>query len=121
MKLIFCLRRNPRLTADEFQEYWLRHHAELMTSSRQAIPSMTKYVQSHTVYGPLTDAVQASRGTREPYDGVAEVWLDTDSDDPNGDPEAAAAAMQRLLADEMTFIDMAHSSIFLTEERTIFE
>ena len=120
MKLIFCLRRNPELSVDEFQLYWLRQHAELLTSLRQAIPSMTKYVQSHTVYGPLTDAGRASRGTGEPYDGVAEVWLDMDADDPNGDT-AAAAAMRRLINDEKTFIDMAHSSIFFTEEHTIFE
>jgi hypothetical protein len=117
MKLVFCCRRSPELTVEQFQEYWLQQHAGLVNSLRHAIPSMTRYVQSHTVYGPITDAVRSSRGTAEPYDGITEVWVSTDT--AGGDPEAAATAMQRLLEDEMTFVDMARSSVFITEEHVI--
>jgi hypothetical protein len=36
------------------------------------------------------------------------------------DPEAMATAMQRLLDDELTFVDMPRSSVFLAEEHIIF-
>jgi EthD domain len=118
IKLVFCCRRRAELTAEEFQEYWLNSHADLVRSVRAAIPTMTRYVQSHTVFGPLTDGVRDSRGTGEPYDGVAEVWLDFDA--TADDPEAMAAAMQRLLDDELTFVDMPRSSVFIAEEHVIF-
>jgi hypothetical protein len=43
------------------------------------------------------------------------------TDTAGGDPEAAATAMQRLLEDETAFVDMARSSVFITEEHVIFE
>jgi EthD domain len=118
VKLVFCCRRRAELTSEEFQTYWRNSHADLVRSVRAAIPTMTRYVQNHTVFGPLTDGVRNSRGTGEPYDGVAEIWIDFDA--TTEDPEAMAAAMQRLLDDELTFVDMPRSSVFITEERVIF-
>jgi EthD domain len=118
-KLVFCCRRQANLTVEEFQSYWLHNHAALVRSLRKAIPQMTRYVQSHTLYGPATDAVRASRGTDEPYDGVTEVWLDDDAK-----PEATPASIEaglKLLQDELTFLDMARSSVFLTVEHVIFD
>jgi hypothetical protein len=84
---------------------------------------MVHYVQSHTIEGPQTDAVRASRGSGEPYDGITEVWIDASLDgagDSVGDPEASAEAGRRLLEDEAKFIDFANSSVFVTEEHEIF-
>jgi hypothetical protein len=104
IKLVFCCRRRAGLTTEEFQTYWLNSHADLVRSVRAAIPTMTRYVQSHTVFGALTDGGGHSRGAGGPYDGVAEIWIDFDVQP--ADPEAMAAAMQRLLEDELTFVDM---------------
>jgi hypothetical protein len=117
-KLVFCCRRRAELTTEEFQTYWRNSHADLVRSLRAAIPTMTRYVQNHTVFGPLTDGVSDSRGTGEPYDGVAEIWIDFDT--TTEDPEAMATAMQRLLDDELTFVDMPRSSVFIAEEHIIF-
>jgi EthD domain len=118
VKLVFCCRRRAELTTEEFQSYWRNSHADLVRSVRAAIPTMTRYVQNHTVFGPLTDGVRDSRGAGEPYDGVAEIWIDFDA--TADDPEAMATAMQRLLEDELTFVDMARSSVFIAEEHLIF-
>jgi hypothetical protein len=118
VKLVFCCRRCAELTTEEFQAYWRNSHADLVRSVRAAIPTMTRYVQNHTVFGALTDGVRDSRGTGEPYDGVAEIWIDFDA--TAEDPEAMATAMQRLLNDELTFVDMPRSSVFLAEEHLIF-
>jgi hypothetical protein len=117
-KLVFCCRRKSNLTVEEFQRYWLQEHGPLVRSLREAIPQMTRYVQSHTTFGPATDAVQASRGTDEPYDGITEVWLDDDAR-PGATPASIDAGL-KLLQDELTFIDMGRSSVFLTVEHVIF-
>jgi hypothetical protein len=118
VKLVFCCRRRAELTTEEFQAYWRNSHAGLVRSVRAAIPTMTRYVQNHTVFGALTDVVRDSRGTGEPYDGVAEIWIDLDA--TAEDPEAMATAMQQLLDDELTFVDMPRSSVFIAEEHIIF-
>lgn len=117
VKLVFCCRRNPELSRAAFQRYWLEEHGRLVRSLREAIPSMVRYVQSHTLDTPANDAVRASRGTQEPFDGITEVWFEE-----LGGPstEASVAAGRRLLEDEATFIDFAGSSVFYTEEHEIF-
>jgi hypothetical protein len=119
LKLVYCVRRNPSLSREEFLRYWLDEHGPLVRSLREAIRSMARYVQSHTVVGPPTDGVRASRGSGEPYDGITEVWIDP-SRDGGVDPEAVAAAGRRLFEDEAKFIDFANSSVFMTEEHEIF-
>lgn len=117
VKLVFCCRRNPELSRAEFQLYWLEEHARLVRSLREDIPSMVRYVQSHTLDTPANDAVRVSRGTKEPYDGITEVWFE----ELGGvSTEASVEAGRRLLEDESTFIDFAGSSVFYTVEHEIF-
>jgi uncharacterized protein (TIGR02118 family) len=120
IKLVFCCRRNPAMSREEFQRYWLEQHGPLVRSLHAALPQMQRYVQSHTIDGPATDAVRASRGSAEPYDGITEVWFDDVAGMASSGSEAAAEAGRRLLADEQTFLDLAASSIFLTVEHEIF-
>jgi EthD domain len=113
-KLVFCVRRAPDMTLEEFHDRWLNVHGPLVRSLREQVPSMVRYVQSHLVPGEATDQVRASRGTGEPFDGITEVWIDDAA--PAGTQEAAV----RLLRDEMEFIDMERSSVFFTTEHVIF-
>ena len=119
LKLVFCCRRRPELDPEEFRRYWLDRHGALVRSLRGALPMMRRYVQSHTLSGPANDAIRASRGSQEPYDGITEVWFDS-LEAMGGSTEAALAAGQRLLEDERSFIDLPNSSVFLTEEHEIF-
>lgn len=124
IKLVFCCRRKPGMTVEQFQKRWLDVHGPLVRKLRAELPMMKRYVQSHTLAGSVGDAVQAglraSRGTMEPYDGITEVWFDSLESMGGGSGEAARAAGQRLLEDEGEFIDFAHSSVFVTEEKEIF-
>ena len=61
-----------------------------------------RYVQSHTLTSPVNEALRRGRGGPEPYDGVAELWWDSLED----------------LA-ERTFIDLARSPVWLSEEHAI--
>ncbi|MFN8028453.1 MAG: EthD domain-containing protein [Acidimicrobiia bacterium] len=116
-KIVYCVRRNPSLSREEFLRYWLDEHGPLVRSLRESIPSMVRYVQSHTLEG--VDGGGAARGAAEPYDGITEVWIDP-SRNTGVDPAAAAEAGRKLFEDEAKFIDFANSSVFVTEEHEIF-
>jgi hypothetical protein len=122
VKLVYCVRRHPDLTVEQFADYWLHRHGPLVRGffDEGRFPAMLRYVQSHTMAG---DAGRAARGgMAEPYDGITEVWFDTDH--PGGDDAVRAASAEagaRLLQDESTFIDFAHSTAFMTTEHPIFE
>ena len=121
IKLVFCLRRLPQLSREDFQRYWFERHAPLVRSHAAAL-KIRRYVQTHTGEQPLNDALQASRGGPDAYDGVAELWWDS------ADALAAATATPEgqtagaaLLEDERRFIDLARSPLFVAVERPIIE
>jgi uncharacterized protein (TIGR02118 family) len=116
IKLVFCLRRLDTVGFDEFQRYWREEHAPLVRSHAEAL-GIRRYVQTHTRPSPAGDAVRASRGGPEPYDGVAELWFDSEDAlvAAATSPEGMAAGAE-LLEDEKRFIDLADSPLFLSEE-----
>ena len=121
IKLVFCLRRLPRLTREEFQRYWRETHAPLVRR-HAGVLGIRRYVQVHTLDDPLQDALRASRGGPEPYDGVAELWWDGREalEAAMRDPAGQAAARE-LLEDERRFIDLARSPLFIAKELTQIE
>ena len=119
IKLVFCLRRLPALTRDEFQRYWYGTHAPLVRRHAAAL-RIRRYVQVHTLDDPVQDALRASRGGPEAYDGVAELWWDSREDLMGArDDPAWRRAGQILLEDERRFIDLARSPLWIGEEHPI--
>jgi uncharacterized protein (TIGR02118 family) len=121
-KLVFCVRRRADLSVEEFQRYWLERHGPLVRSLWESgrFPGMVRYVQSHTDHA-ASEAVRASRGAKEPYDGVTEVWFDPDRQGGDAATRAASAEAGRiLLEDESRFIDFADSAVFMTTEHVVF-
>ena len=117
VRLVYLLRRLPHLSLGGFQSYWLNCHGPLVAKNQRAL-SVRRYVQSHTIEDPLTQALRDLRpGMEAPYDGVASVWWD------NLDRLMAAAvtpeglaADQELLEDERKFIDLSRSALWLSME-----
>ncbi len=119
IKLVFCLRRRPELTREQFQEYWYNTHAPLVRKNAEVL-RIRRYVQVHTRETPMNKALQDSRKAPPEYDGVAELWFDSLEDmAANRSPDAAAAAGRELLEDERKFIDLEHSPLWFAEERPI--
>lgn len=121
-KIVFCVRKRADLSVDEFRDYWLNRHGPLVRSlwEKGTFPGMSRYVQSHTIYE--ADGGRIARGTKEPYDGITEVWMDSTLGATDAAAlEASATAGKALLDDESTFIDFANSTVFVTVEHTIFE
>ena len=72
IRLTYVLRRNPEMSREEFQKYWIENHGPLVASHAHTL-SMLRYVQGHT----LEDLARQPDGPRgpmeEPYDGVEEL------------------------------------------------
>jgi uncharacterized protein (TIGR02118 family) len=119
VKLVFCLKRLPHLSREEFQRHWRERHAALV---REAAPALAirRYVQVHTLANPLNERFRAGRGGPEEYDGVAELWFDSVDDlvTAGGTPEGRAAS-RRLLEDERRFIDLARSPLWLSQDHEV--
>ena len=121
IKLVFCIRKAKGISDAEFRRYWLEEHGPRVRGHAAALGA-SRYVQSHTIDTDLNAGLQASRGARDPYDGITEVWW---KDEPALQAglatEAGRAAGLDLLEDERRFIDLEASSLFLTEEHEIFD
>lgn len=120
VKVTMCLRRLPTLTPAEFHEYWYEKHAKLALKNAKVL-RIKRYVQTHALDEPdLQKALAGPRGAEPPYDGIAELWLESLEDlaAVGATPEGRAAARE-MLEDERNFIDHAHSPIWVSEEREI--
>jgi uncharacterized protein (TIGR02118 family) len=119
VKPSFCLHRLPQLSRAEFQRYWRETHGPLV-ARHAALLRIRRYVQTHALETPQNDALRASRGTQEPYDGFAELWWDDFEDlaAALATPEGREAS-RALYEDELRFIDLAGSSLVLCEEHPI--
>jgi uncharacterized protein (TIGR02118 family) len=115
IKLTFCLRRLPHLSREEFQRYWREQHAPLV-ARHSGVLGILRYVQCHTGHDALNGAMQASRGGPAAYDGVAELWFESEEAMAANTSEAAAKAGAELLADEKKFIDLANSPLWFGDE-----
>lgn len=121
IKFVYCVRRHPDVSPEEFLDYWLNKHGPLVRECATALKAK-RYVQSHVLDSPLNAIARETRGAKEPYDGLTELWWDSEAD--------LAAAMQtpegqeanrRLAIDEGRFVDLGQSSVFFTREHTIFD
>ena len=116
--LIFCLRRLPHLSREEFQRYWRETHAPLVRAHAAAL-GIRRYVQAHTINPALSQAIGAARGAPDPFDGVAELWFDLDELMARSATPAVIAAGRILLEDERRFIDLPNSPIFFAEDNVV--
>ena len=118
-KLVFCLHRLPRLSREQFQDYWRHKHAPLV---RELAPGLKirRYVQSHCFYDEGLYSASKVRGGAAGYDGVAELYWDNLDDlyATATDPDAIKAG-RKLLEDERKFIDLSCSPLFFTRENIV--
>jgi len=120
LKLTFCLRRLPSLSLAEFQDYWLNKHGPLVRRLQPAL-GMVRYVQVHRLDGDLADGMRRVRDAPEPYDGVAELWWESEEAfrAARKNPQAREAG-RPLLEDEARFIDLPRSPLWLNQEHLVY-
>ena len=122
VKLVYCIRKNPSMTKQEFHKYWREDHEKLVKSFVKAL-NADKYVQSHTMDIPLNEAIMNGRGMLgEPYDGITEIWWESiDKLLETLNMEEFQKASEKFIADEAIFIDLKNSCAFMTEENIAFD
>ena len=116
IKLIMCLHRRSDISREEFQAYWRNNHGPFFMEN-SAIMRTKRYLQSHTLPSQLNEGMRQSRGMVEAFDGVAEVWFESEQDlmEAMGSTEMEELG-PRLVADENNFIDHSRSCAFIVEE-----
>ncbi len=120
IKFVYCVRRHPSLSPQEFREYWLERHAPLVKSCA-AVLGARRYVQSHTLDTELNVIAAPARGRTDIYDGITELWWDKIEDVIAAHSTPAGQEVNRRLAeDEARFCDLSRSCVFFTEEHAIF-
>ena len=120
LKLTFCLRRKPGLSLAEFQDYWLNKHGPLVRRLQPAL-GMARYVQVHRRDDELGLGMAKVRGAPEPYDGVAELWWESEEAfRAAGRTAEGREAGRLLLKDEAKFIDLTNSPLWLNREEVIY-
>jgi hypothetical protein len=117
IRLVFVLRRKQGLTLAEFQDRWRLEHGPIVAANQNAL-GVLRYTQSHRLDDPMNAAIAAARGgMEEPYDGVAELWWESEESlRAAGTTDAGRRAGKALLADEAEFIDLASSPLWLAHE-----
>ena len=116
IKFVMCITRHPDMTREQFRDYWLNQHGPFFVQNAAAMRAK-KYLQSHTLDTPLNEGLRQSRGMLPEYDGIAEVWFESEQElmAAMGSPEFQKLGVA-LLEDEQNFIDHAKSSAFIVEE-----
>ena len=119
IKFVMCITRRPDMSREEFMDYWMNKHGPFFMQNAAAMRAK-KYVQSQTIDTPLNEGLRSSRGMQPEYDGVAEVWFESEEElmagmsSPEGQKLGAA-----LLEDEGNFIDHSKSSAFIVKEHEL--
>jgi uncharacterized protein (TIGR02118 family) len=119
IKFVMCITRHPDMNRKEFLDYWLNNHGPFFMANADAMGAK-KYIQSHTLDTPINEGLRASRGMMPEYDGVAEVWFESEQAlmDGMGSPEGQKLG-EALLKDENNFIDHSKSSAFIVQEHEL--
>lgn len=123
IKLSWLMRRLPHLTREQFQEYWRDQHPNAVPHEGIGVLGIRRYIQVHTLGDDLRDIVVGPRdGLVEPFDGIAELWID-DEEALRRDwtAEAAKPYLAAFIADEANFIDWSRSTILVSREIVMME
>jgi hypothetical protein len=122
IKMIFVLHAPLSMGRDKCQFWWQTRHAAIIRRYGVAL-SFMRYVQSHTIDDSLNQAFQEPRGTLEPYDGLAEAWMNRmELDYILSDLDCEAQDAHRLMSeDEPKFLDMSRCTTWFSKEHVVIE
>ena len=113
IRLVYALRRQAHLSLSEFQDYWRDEHGPLVASFQSRL-GILRYTQAHGLEDSPNTGVADLRGQMEPpYDGVAEVWWESEERLVEALSSDGGAA---ILGDEAQFIDLPQSPLWLAHE-----
>lgn len=116
-QVLFCLRRRPEMTFDEFDAYWRGVHGPLVVSLA-GILGIRHYVQRPRLSDRVFDQLAVSREAPPPFDGITELEI-SHAALTKPLPDEARRAARTLIEDERKFIDLPASPIFVVTNRSM--
>jgi len=121
IEMIYVYRRLAGLSLEECHSYWHGAHAALVRKHAATI-RLTGYTQVYRIDDPLNDTLRAWHGGDEPYDGYAELcWRDEQDLLKSFESPEAQQAGEDTQKDELAFIDIGRSSLWLAREYVVIE
>jgi uncharacterized protein (TIGR02118 family) len=121
IKVVFCLRRAEGLSFDDFQRYWHEQHGPLVARLAPVL-GIRRYVQARPVRGRTNEVIGITRGSPEPFDGVAEIYFDNmEALRATTATKEAKDAEQKLRIDEAKFINLSQSPFFAVELHEMYK
>ena len=118
IKLVHCVRRQPRLSVDDFRAAWEQFAGRLRDVALEM--GAVRVTISTTLETPLNEALAAARGSAQPFDGVAEiVWASGAKILAEASLPATREQIARLRAFQDQFVDPGRSAFFFVHEQEI--
>ncbi len=115
IKFVQCIRRKPELSVAEFRNYW-REYRNVFQRVAEAVDAV-RCSESMTLSVAENFDIMLSRGTKDPFDAIAEVWIKSAAD---LEKYAKSPAFQELTSElqalQAKFIDLENSTFFFTSE-----
>ena len=122
IRISYLMRRLPGLSLEEFQTYWSEKHPTAAPQDAFSVLGVKRYMQVLPMNTDTRDLVVGPRtGLEEPYDGMAELWVeDTETLRANWSTEKAKEYVKIFYKDEQNFIDWSRSTILVSNEINVF-
>jgi uncharacterized protein (TIGR02118 family) len=119
--LTVCVKRNPKMTKKEFEDYWLNKHAPLFKKFADSYKAV-RYVINTRLETPLNESMQTSRNFALPYDGVGQIYWNSEADFKAAVSSPLGQELRKMfVADEARFTSLTESSGFFTKEHIIID
>jgi hypothetical protein len=118
IKFIQCVKRKPEMSVADFRQYW-QQYRDRFRAVAEAVGSV-RCSESMTLTVERNLEIMLSRGTSEPFDAVAEIWVTSAADVGQAlDSEATQNLLDELQRLQSEFMDLGRSSFFFTSEEVM--
>ena len=122
IRISYLMRRLPNLSLEEFQSYWSEKHPQAAPQDAFSLLGVKRFVQVLPMDTDARDLVIGTRtGLEEPFDGMAELWVDSIEALKNDwSTEKAKEYIKIFYEDEQNFIDWNRSTILVSKVINVF-
>ncbi len=122
IRISYLMRRLPGLSLEEFQSYWSEKHPKAAPQDAFSLLGVKRFVQVLPLDTDARDLVVGPRtGLAEPFDGMAELWVDSiEALKSNWSTEKAKQYIKIFYEDEQNFIDWSRSTILVSKVINVF-
>ncbi len=115
IKFVQCVRRKPGLSKQEFRDKWAEYGGKVKAISDAA--KAKRCVLSTALVVDQNMAIMQSRGTKAPYDGMAEIWWEHGRDIVTFlEAPESTEHIEGLRRAQESFMDLPNCTFFFASE-----